>query len=43
MITEAQQTALAYHCRLAGEIAHPRFGHYGLGYTIVLTLNSGYE
>lgn len=40
-----QQTALTYHCRLACETVHPRFGwlvHHGL-YSVVLTVNSGYE
>jgi hypothetical protein len=42
-MTEAQTTALLYHCRLATETIHPRF-RYRLGrYGILLTVNSGYE
>lgn len=42
---EAQGIALAYHCRLATETAHPRFAHLAAGgaISIVLTVNSGYE
>lgn len=42
-MTPAQQTALAHHCRLATETVHPRFGHRHPGYTLILTVNSGYE
>ncbi len=44
-MTRAQQTALAHHCRLAVETAHPRFASLGNGglTTLVLTVNSGYE
>lgn len=40
---DRQRTALRHHCRLAGETVHPRFAHRGLGYSTVLTVNSGYE
>lgn len=42
-IAKAQAVAVDRHCRLAGETIHPRYRHRGLGYTIVLTVNSGYE
>jgi hypothetical protein len=38
-----QQIALDHPCRLAVETAHPRFGFVRSGYTVVLTVNSGYE
>ncbi len=44
-LTQAQQTALDHHCRLATETGHPRFFRLireGL-YSVVLTVNSGYE
>jgi hypothetical protein len=40
---DRQQTALAFHCRLAVETVHPRFSHWQGNYSIVLTVNSGYE
>lgn len=43
MIEEAQKIALSHPCRLGGETVHPRFARRGLGYTVVLTVNSGYE
>lgn len=40
----AARTALTHHCRLACETAHPRFGRcLPGGFTVVLTVNSGYE
>ena len=36
-------TALRYHCRLALETVHPRFGWAEPAFTVVLTVNSGYE
>jgi hypothetical protein len=45
-MTPAQQTALAYHCRLAVETVHPRFRNWldpGRRISLVLTVNSGYE
>lgn len=40
----AAALALAYHCRLSIETAHPRFGRIDpAGYSIVFTVNSGYE
>lgn len=41
-----QQRALAlqHHCRLAAETAHPRFAWADpRGFTVILTVNSGYE
>lgn len=43
-MTKAQKIALDFHCRLAGETVHERFGHrLPGGGTLVLTVNSGYE
>ena len=42
-MTPAQQVALQHHCRLAFETTHPRFAHLRGGYSLVLTVNSGYE
>jgi hypothetical protein len=40
----ARATALAHHCRLAGETVHPRFRSYITpAISLVLTVNSGYE
>lgn len=39
-----QLTAIEHPCRLAAETVHPRFGRrHPAGYTIVLTINYGYE
>jgi hypothetical protein len=35
--------ARAHHCRLAVETLHPRFRWVEPPYSIVLTVNSGYE
>jgi hypothetical protein len=45
VMNEHQETALKYHCRLASETAHPRFGYLAPGRiaSIVLSVNSGYE
>jgi hypothetical protein len=44
MTSTAARLALAQHCRLGVETAHPQFGRADpAGYTIVLTVNSGYE
>ncbi len=37
------RTALEHHCRLASETIHPRFARIDRLYSIVLTVNSGYE
>lgn len=42
-MTPEQATAIRHHCRLAAETIHPRFAHRRAGYTVVLTVNSGYE
>jgi hypothetical protein len=42
-VTRQQKIALDHHCRLAGETVHPRFGTAGPLFSIVLTVNSGYE
>lgn len=39
----AAATALRHHCRLAIETIHPRFGRREPAFTVVLTVNSGYE
>lgn len=38
-----QRTAIEHHCRLAAETIHPRFVTATPLYSIVLTVNSGYE
>lgn len=39
-----QRLAIRHHCRLAGETVHPRFCRVlPLGFSVVLTVNSGYE
>lgn len=38
-----QQTALAHPGRLAVEAIHPRFMYRGATFSVVLTVNSGYE
>jgi hypothetical protein len=42
-MTREQRVAIQKHCRLAGETAHPQFAHAKDGYSIVLSVNSGYE
>jgi hypothetical protein len=42
-MNDAQKTALDFHCRLATETAHPRFGRVRGAFTVVVTVNSGYE
>jgi hypothetical protein len=42
-VTPAQQIALARPCYLAGETFHPRYRALGGAWTIVLTVNAGYE
>jgi hypothetical protein len=38
------ETALRYHCRLSIETMHPRFSRLlPVGFSVVLTVNSGYE
>lgn len=38
------RTALQHHCRLSIETIHPRFSRIdSTGFSIVLTVNSGYE
>ena len=37
------EVALAHHCRLAAETLHPRFRRKVGLFSIVLTVNSGYE
>jgi hypothetical protein len=39
-----QRIAIDHHCRLACETVHPRFAWLRPdGFTVVLTVNSGYE
>jgi hypothetical protein len=42
---EQRRIALRHHCRLAVETMHPRFRLLGPGaaYSVILTVNSGYE
>lgn len=41
---QPSQIALRHHCRLSIETMHPRFGRVlPLGFSVVLTVNSGYE
>lgn len=42
-MTRQQKIALDHHCRLAREAVHPRFATAGPLFSIVLTVNSGYE
>lgn len=43
-LSEQRRIARAHHCRLASETAHPRFAWVDVrGFSIVLTVNSGYE
>lgn len=43
-MTGPQDVAIRYPCLLAGETAHPRYGHrLGAGFSLVLTINRGYE
>ncbi len=37
------KTALENHCRLAIETLHPRFHWVSEGFSVILTVNSGYE
>jgi hypothetical protein len=39
----AQRIALAHPCYLAGECVHPRFGNRSGAWSLVLTINTGYE
>lgn len=40
----AAATALRYHCRLSVETLHPRFRTVDpAGFSVILTVNSGYE
>lgn len=42
-MNKPQTVALRHHCRLASETAHPRFAtRHGI-WSLVLTVNSGYE
>lgn len=46
MLTLSQQaeTAIRRHCRLSIETMHPRFARIDLaGFSVILTVNSGYE
>lgn len=42
-MTTEQRIALEQHCRLAFETAQRQFAHLRPGYSLVLTVNSGYE
>ena len=42
-MTKAQLCAIENHCRLGAETAHPRFRSVGRDFSIVLSVNSGYE
>ena len=43
LLAQQRRRALAFHCRLAVETVHPRFGFLQGGHGVVLTVNSGYE
>lgn len=38
-----QRAALENHCRLAVETSNPALAHRGSTYSVVLSVNSGYE
>lgn len=42
-MTEAQKAAIEHHCRLGCETVNPRFLRRFRLYTVILTVNSGYE
>lgn len=42
-MTPAQHAALTHPCHLAGETLHPRFRHQSGAWSLVLTVNTGYE
>lgn len=43
-IAEQRVRALQHHCRLAAETTHPRFKWLDpRGFSVILTVNSGYE
>jgi len=39
----AADIALTHHCRLAAETLHPHFRTVDRSFSVVLTVNSGYE
>jgi hypothetical protein len=44
MTSSAARVALTRHCRLSIETMHPQFGRLDpAGFSVVLTVNSGYE
>lgn len=42
-MTPAQRIAITHPCYLAVETAHPRYGQRTGTWSLVLTVNSGYE
>ena len=42
-MTAQQQLALSKHCRLACETAHPRYRVVRHPYSVIVTVNSGWE
>lgn len=42
-MSSPSEVALRYHCRLSVETAHPRFGRREGLFTVLLTVNTGYE
>lgn len=42
-MTPAQEIALRYPCYLAGETVNPIFGHRNGAWSLVLSVNAGYE
>lgn len=42
-MTPAQRIALAHPCYLAGETIHRRYRNRNGGWSLVLTVNAGYE
>jgi hypothetical protein len=39
----AHRIAIAHHCRLGFETIHPRFRSVDGAYSVILTVNTGYE
>jgi hypothetical protein len=42
-VNEQQRTAIENHCRLASETIHPRYRRVEALYSVIVTVNSGYE
>lgn len=42
-MTEAQEKAILNPCIEAEDCAHPRYKHYSLPWSVILTCNVGFE